>query len=142
MPIVDIAQRGNTAVGRGLHELKFSIATSKKFNWIEPYIGLNYVYAASASDSPIREVDPANQGQVFINPPMRGEFTVGTEFIPYEDKATGARYGIDLRFSFGYTSEGRDYTPCSTTSPTAPATARPSGRPAPVRRGGQREQRR
>lgn len=111
MPIVDIAQRGNTAVGRGLHELKFSIATSKKFNWIEPYIGLNYVYAASASDSPIREVDPANQGQVFINPPMRGEFTVGTEFIPYEDKATGARYGIDLRFSFGYTSEGRDYTP-------------------------------
>lgn len=111
MPIVDIAQRGNTAVGRGLHELKFSIATSKKFDWIEPYLGLNYVYAAAASDSPIKEVDKSNQGQVFINPPMRGEFTVGTEFIPHEDKATGARYGIDLRFTFGYTSEGRDYTP-------------------------------
>lgn len=111
MPIVDIAQRGNSAVGRGLHELKFSVATSKKFNWIEPYIGLNYTYAAAATDSPIREVDKRNQGQVFINPPMRGEFTVGTEFIPYEDKATGARYGIDMRFSFGYTSEGRDYTP-------------------------------
>jgi hypothetical protein len=111
MPIVQIAQRGNSAVGRGMHELKFAVATSKKFDWIEPYMGLNYTYAAAASDSPIREVDKQNIGQVFINPPMRGEFTVGTEFIPYEDAATGARYGIDLRFTFGYTSEGRDYTP-------------------------------
>jgi hypothetical protein len=42
---------------------------------------------------------------------MRGEATIGTEFIPHEDVETGARIGIDLRFTFGYVSEGRDYHP-------------------------------
>ena len=64
----------------------------------------------AATDSPIREVDPQNQGQVFQNPPMRGEFTLGAEFVPHENRQTGSRVGIDLRFDFGYTSEGRDYT--------------------------------
>ncbi len=111
MPIVDIAQRGNTAVGRGLHQLDFSIASSKQFNWIEPYFGLEYSLPIASNRSPINQLDDNNRGQVFTNPPMSGEFSVGTEFIPYENVEKGQRYGIDLRFTFGYVSEGRDYTP-------------------------------
>ena len=112
MPIVPIASADDLdAVGRGFHELNFQIRSSKQFEWIEPYFGIDYNLAIASVRSPIREIDPDNRGQVFDSPPMSGEITVGTEFIPYEDKATGQRYGLDLRFSFGYVSEGRDYTP-------------------------------
>ncbi len=111
MPISPVKAAGNTDVGEGVHELSWRLASSKRFNWIEPYFGLQYFLRMPATDSPIQRVDKQNNGQVFANPPQSGEITVGTEFIPFEDVKTGARYGIDLRFTFGYTSEGRDYTP-------------------------------
>ncbi len=112
MPIVPIADQGNSAVGRGMHEFQFKIASSKKFGWIEPYFGLEYFLPVARDDSPLRaNLDPNNDGQVFTNPPMRGEVTFGTEFIPYENAELGQRYGIDMRFTFGYVSEGRDYSP-------------------------------
>ena len=111
MPIVPIAKRTNDDIGRGLHELTFRLASSKRFNWIEPYFGMEYTLPFAATDSPIQEIDPNNRGQVFDSPPMSGEVTLGTEFIPYENALKGQRYGIDLRFVFGYTAEGRDYSP-------------------------------
>ncbi|MEZ4459658.1 MAG: hypothetical protein R3E66_07975 [bacterium] len=111
MPIAPVKEAGNSDVGEGVHKLSWRFASSKRFDWIEPYFGLQYFLPLPATDSPIRRVDKANNGQVFAKPPQSGEITVGTEFIPYEDARTGARYGIDLRFTFGYTSEGRDYTP-------------------------------
>lgn len=111
MPIAPIKRAGNQDVGEGVHELSWRLASSKRFDWIEPYFGLQYFLPLPATDSPIQRIDKNNNGQVFTKPPQRGEITVGTEFIPHEDPRTGARYGIDLRFTFGYTSEGRDYTP-------------------------------
>lgn len=111
MPIAPIKARGNDNVGRGLHELHFKLASSKRFDWIEPYFGLEYFLPLAASDSLIKEYDKTNEGQIFTSAPQKGQITVGTEFIPHEDPTTGARYAIDLRFTFGYTSEGRDYTP-------------------------------
>ncbi|MEM1348478.1 MAG: hypothetical protein AAGI01_07990 [Myxococcota bacterium] len=111
MPIVPIQQRTNDAIGRGLHQLDFKLASSKQFDWIEPYFGVQYSLPIASTRSPIREVDPSNSGQVFTNAPMSGEITFGTEFIPFEDLQQGRRYGIDLRFTFGYVSEGRDYSP-------------------------------
>jgi hypothetical protein len=109
MPIVPIKEADDTDVGEGKHVLNPRLAASKRFNWIEPYFGLDYFLALAATDSPIREIDPNNSGQVFVNPPQRGEVTIGTEFIPHIDKETGERYAIDLRFRMGYVSEGRDY---------------------------------
>lgn len=111
MPIVPVARRENSAIGRGMHELDFTLSSSKQFKWIEPYFGLNYNLPIASARSPIREIDVDNRGQVFVNPPMSGEITIGSEFIPYENIEKGQRYGIDLRFTFGYVSEGRDYTP-------------------------------
>ncbi|MBA2660877.1 MAG: hypothetical protein H0U74_01165 [Bradymonadaceae bacterium] len=112
MPIVPIARPDNRAVGRGVHELQWKLAASKRFNWIEPYFGLQYFLPFVATDSLLRPVDDRdNVGQVIKSPPQRGLITVGTEFVPHIDARTGARYAIDLRFQYGYTSEGRDYTP-------------------------------
>ncbi len=111
MPIATVKTVENDSVGEGMHQLSWRLASSKKFDWIEPYFGLEYILPLPATDSPIRRVDSQNNGQVFANPPQSGKITVGTEFIPHEEPAKGVRYGIDLRFNFGFTSEGRDYTP-------------------------------
>lgn len=115
MPIAELERHDNTAVGRGIHELAWTAAASKRFNFIEPYIGVQYALPIAAADTLYGKTDSGadgrGDGQVLRNPPHVGNFTVGAEFIPYEDEEIGARYGIDLRFDFGYTSEGRDYTP-------------------------------
>ncbi len=113
IPMAPIRKADNDAVGGGVHDLKWTIASSKRFDIIEPYFGLQYVLGLAAPNSPIKQIDKGNDGQVFIAPPQRGEITIGTEFIPYENVADGSRYSIDLQFRFGYTSEGRDYTPLS-----------------------------
>ncbi|QDG49967.1 hypothetical protein FIV42_04195 [Persicimonas caeni] len=111
MPIAPVKEADDKDVGEGKHVLHWKIASSKRFDWIEPYFGIEYFLPIAASDSPIRKVDSQNEGQVFTNPPMRGDVTIGTEFIPYQNDETGERYAIDLRFTMGYVSEGRDYTP-------------------------------
>ena len=111
VPMAPLMKGDNEAVGRGMHELSWTIASSKRFDFIEPYFGLKYILALAAPNSPIRQLDTSNDGQVFIAPPQRGEITIGTEFIGHENAADGSRYGVDLQFRFGYTSEGRDYTP-------------------------------
>ncbi len=115
MPVARQELADNQAVGRGVHELQWKVAASKQFDWIEPYFGAEYILPIARSGSLYGQVDSGadgrGAGQVLRNPPQQGIFTIGTEFIPYEDPVTHQRYAIDLRFHFGYTSEGRDYSP-------------------------------
>ncbi len=111
MPLATEQRHDNTSVGRGVHELNFKIAASKRFDWLEPYFGAEYVLPLASTDSLFGEIDPGSRGQVLTTPPHEGRFTLGTEFIPHENLETGERYSLDLRFQFGYRSEGRDYTP-------------------------------
>lgn len=111
VPIAPIKAPDNTAVGGGVHELSWTIASSKRFDVIEPYFGLKYTLGLAAPNSPLSKIDSSNSGQVFTAPPHNGEITIGTEFVPYENLDEGTRYAIDLQFRFGYVSEGRDYSP-------------------------------
>lgn len=118
MPVAPVRKADNDDVGEGLHKFAWSFRTSKKFDWIDPYFGLEYQLPLLSSQSPIHELKNTkgrnggpNVGQTVTNPPHRADVTIGTEFVPYEDEANGEKYVIDLRFNFGYTSEGRDYTP-------------------------------
>lgn len=115
MPVTRAMEAGNTAVGKGLHQLSLTLGASKKFDWIEPYFSVESDLSLPRSDSLFGHRDPIRdqgQGQVIHRPPIAsGLFSIGTELIPYEDPEVGARYAIDLRFQFGYTPEGRDYGP-------------------------------
>ena len=111
MPLATPQQAGNSSVGRGVHEFAFKFASSRRFDWIEPYFGAQYFLPVAATESLYGQRYPDSEGQVLTLPPHRGLFTIGTEFIPFEDPTQDVRYAIDLRFQFGYTSEGRDYTP-------------------------------
>lgn len=114
MPIAEVQKHDNTAVGLGVHELQWKVAASKNFGRFEPYFGAEYFLPLPATDSLYGSVDRIQgqgQGQVLRNPPQRGLFTIGTEITAYEDQEKGIHHAFDLRFQFGYTSEGRDYTP-------------------------------
>lgn len=114
LPIAPIRQQENDAVGEGLHKLRWNFGSSKQFDWIDPYFGLEYTLQLPARGSPIKElkeIDKQNDGQSVTQPPQIGRIAIGTEFVPHEDKELHRRYAIDLGFTFGYTSEGRDYSP-------------------------------
>lgn len=42
---------------------------------------------------------------------MRGSFTAGAAFIPWEHRGSWQRFSIDVRARATYVSEGRDYSP-------------------------------
>jgi len=117
VPIAKIRKADNPdAVGDGMHKLEWTFGASKQFNWIDPYFGLQYMLQIPARGSPIKElegIDSENEGQAVTEPPQKGEISIGTEFVPHEVETPDEheRYAIDLNFTFGYTSEGRDYTP-------------------------------
>ena len=112
MPIAPTKKAQNTAVARGLHRFDFQLRASKRFDWIDPYFGLEYSLPKASSGSPIaQKPDADNIGQVFDSPPQKGEMTVGSEFIIDQDKDEKTKYAIDFRLFFGYSSAGRTYTP-------------------------------
>src|SRR5690606_30310516 len=81
MPIVPIARQDNDAVGQGVHELQWKVTASKRFDWIEPYFGMQYFLPFASTDSPLRPIDDReNIGQVITRPPQRALITLGTEF--------------------------------------------------------------
>ena len=92
----------------------FHVPTNFMGTYVSDNFGDLLLHQIAAADSPIREladIDPQNQGQPNVSPPQKGRITVGTEFVPYENEETHERYAIDLRFQFGYATEGRDYSP-------------------------------
>lgn len=106
IPTGDVAKPGNTGVGRGVHELQFSIASSKRFRYLEPYTGVRYILPIASDISLFQDRAP---GQTLTQPGQRAEVVFGNEFIPYEDKDLGNKFVIDLGLHFAFTAEGRDY---------------------------------
>jgi hypothetical protein len=107
-PTADAATRTNDAPGRGVHELRFSVAASRRFRLVEPYLLVRYVLPLATSDSLFVN---HGGGQMTESPGQRGEFTGGTEFVVYENEPRGQHFSVDVGFDFAYNAEGRDYSP-------------------------------
>ena len=108
IPTGEIAKPGNEGVGRGIHELKWTIASSKRFKYLEPYFGVSYIVPFAKDDSLFQN---EGVGQTLLEPGQRAEVTFGSEFVPFENVKTGQRFVIDLGVHYNYTAEGRDYEP-------------------------------
>lgn len=107
-PTAEPAARDNESVGRGLHQLQFSLAGSRRFSIVEPYFGLRYILPIPTSDSLFQDY---RGGQRTVSPGQRGELTAGTEFILFENAGRGQIFTFDLGFDLGFQAEGRDYSP-------------------------------
>ena len=107
IPSGEVAKGGNDGVGRGVHELQWTFASSKRFKYMEPYFQVQYVLPFASANSLFQDV---GGGQTLKQPGQRAEIVFGSEFIPFEDVEKGHKFQIDLGLSFGYTAEGRDYS--------------------------------
>ena len=110
IPSGETQEAGNTGVGSGVHELHFAIGASRRFRYLDPYLQLKYMLPFAASDSPFKDY---GQGQSIKEPGQRADIIFGTEIVPFENIEKGQKFAIDLGFHFGYTSEGRDFSPIS-----------------------------
>lgn len=111
-PTADIAtnERGNESVGRGLHGLRFDVAGSRRYQYVDPYFSLTAGFWVPAADTLFKDY---GSGQDRVSPGPWGEFNLGIEFIPWENitEQFQQNFKIDLRGTFGYVGEGRDYSP-------------------------------
>ena len=107
IPTGEVAKPTNEGVGRGVHELQWTVASSKRFKYLEPYFAITYILPMASDSSLFKEKGP---GQTLVEPGQRAEVLFGSEFIPYEEPEFGRKFTIDIGLSWGFTSEGRDYS--------------------------------
>jgi hypothetical protein len=113
-PTGSVRRATNSAVGMGLHTLKFDVAASRRIRFAEPYLGLSGAFRMgnTAGTTLFRNYDSATQGHA--NPgPVLG-LTAGTEFYPWlKTRADGKpdRFvSLDVGLSATYTFAGREQT--------------------------------
>jgi hypothetical protein len=107
-PTGDFAARTNDAAGNGVHELRFSVAASRRFPIVDPYIRVEYALPLLSSDSLFVN---HGGGQVNEGPGQRASTTAGAEFVLYEHVPREQLFTFDVGFDFAFQAEGRDYSP-------------------------------
>ncbi len=110
LPMGDIRTADNDAVGRGVHNFAFSLASSRPVAAIEPFFTFQFDLPLPATDSPYRDLSP---DQSLVGPGPKFETTLGTEVTMFKDAATHQSYTLGLGMRYGYQFAGRDWTPLS-----------------------------
>lgn len=96
-----ITQEDPGPVADGAHRFHFSVAMSKRFLILDPYLVVDYqVPVAAQSGGSLIGYAPRHEGGV----------QAGVEIIPYEDVASQQRFAINVSSFLTYFSEGRDYS--------------------------------
>ncbi len=124
MPTGEVSKGGNSGVGQGVHWLKWRVAASRRYEYVEPYTQFSFTLPLPASDTVFKDY---GGGQERVGPGVRGDITAGIEFIPWEQKELSTemrsefadpiysgehrKVTIDLRALFGFVAEGREYGP-------------------------------
>jgi hypothetical protein len=101
---------GLQGVSRGLHGVYFTTVIARRFGYLEPYAGLDFLAEFPLRDSPFRYFNTP-YGLLSNFPPIQGSLVVGTEIVPWENRETWQRVVLDLRVRGTYRSQGRDYSP-------------------------------
>jgi hypothetical protein len=94
-----------SGVSRGTTSLELHSQVSRRFRYLEPYVGMNFMLESPNDDSDFGGSRPWNAG-----PPTRAGFSVGTEIMPWEVVERFQRLSFDLRLSGTYHSDGQDYS--------------------------------
>ncbi len=90
---------------------RFETRLSRRFRYFETYGGLGAeVFLPTRSDD-LFEPGGDREGYQHVRPPILGEFDVGVTLIPWENRESHQRVGIDVRLEAQYRSKGRDFTP-------------------------------
>jgi hypothetical protein len=88
-------------VSRGTTALELHALVSRRFQYLEPYMGFAALFESANQDSDFRAGE---------HPPSRGSFSLGSELMPWEVAEQFQRLSIDGRLTATYHSEGQDYS--------------------------------
>ncbi len=102
---------GDPGVGRGTNALRVETRVSRRFRYIEPYMGIGFQVEWPGKASEFFTPGGSLSGYINTIPPILGELTAGVAIVPWEHRGQWQRLSIDLRFLGAYVSEGREYSP-------------------------------
>jgi hypothetical protein len=111
VPSGKVMRVDNTGMGRGTFKVSGWMNFSKRFHFVDPYIGLAYDAEFPIRDSLFQETHFAGSGQRTWSPGQFGSVMWGIEIVPFEDKVKRVKLSFDIGLRIGYHSEGRDYSP-------------------------------
>jgi len=97
----------DTNVGRGIHELKFSTSMSKRWTYVEPFMGFWYIYPKAKESSQFLDY---RGGQDKFRPQMRAGTEFGFEIIPWQVPEEKQKFSIELGGAVRAHFEGRGYS--------------------------------
>lgn len=102
---------GDPGISRGNVIFHLETRVSRRHRYVEPYFGLGATMELpTGARSTFQPVGNLN-GYQHTLPPIVGELTLGSAFIPWENLPSNQRFVIDARFTAAYVSNGRDYSP-------------------------------
>jgi hypothetical protein len=96
-------------ISRGMNGINFTTVFSRRFGYLEPYTGFNFLAEFPRGNSNFGETNDV-KGSLLNAPPIVGGFMLGTEVIPWEEREKFQRLIIDFRGRGDYHSPGREYT--------------------------------
>ena len=96
-------------LSRGMTTLVAHTIISRRFGYIEPYLGFRASIDLPQSNSDYGATSDV-RGTLLSRPPTVGTFTVGTEVFPYENREAFQRFGLDFKVHGTYHSPGREYS--------------------------------
>ena len=98
-------ENGDGGISRGTTRLTAHTEFSRRFNYIEPYVGVRFSADLPQSDTGFPEADV--EGRLNTVPPLIGSMIFGADFVPWENTETFQRFSVDLRLAGTFNSEGR-----------------------------------
>ena len=98
----------NTAVGRGVHEVKVYTSFARKLGWAEPWFELFWIAPLTANSSSLFQ-DPGF-GASNLKPSQLGGVNMGVELYVIDNKADQNRVSLDVGAKAIAHFEGREYT--------------------------------
>ena len=96
-------------ISRGMTLLAVHTIFSRRFGYVEPYIGFRMQAELPQPNSDFAATDDV-RGTLLSRPPLVGTFTVGTEVFPWENREAFQRLGLDFKVRGTYHSPGREYS--------------------------------
>lgn len=96
-------------ISRGMTLLAVHTIFSRRFGYVEPYIGFRMQAELPQPNSDFAASNDV-RGSLLSRPPLVGSFTVGTEVFPWENREAFQRFGLDFKVRGTYYSPGREYS--------------------------------
>jgi hypothetical protein len=98
-------------IARGTNRLTLESRWSYRLRYFEPLFGVAQTFQWIARGDGLFRPGATTAGMVDADPPWTTALTLGTAFIPWEDRGRFQRVELDLTGKAAFVGAGRDYSP-------------------------------